>query len=199
MKRKVLTFVMLAALTFLSACGAASTPTLSAADAANTAVALAWTELAMTQAALPTATPIPPTSTPLPTDTPFPTFTPAPTLAVNVPAASPTSGANPCNEPMPPSTSGAKTQVKFVNKSDGLVSLSFGLTQKNDVGECGIYGYTIGPNQSASVEVLTGCYWAFAYVTVGQKTSTAKSPDNICLEAGVTRGVTITTEWIGVD
>jgi hypothetical protein len=197
MKRKVLTLISMVSILALAACGPAPTPTMNAADVANTAVAIAWTSLAMTQAALPTATA---TFTPLPTDTPLPTFTPIPlpTLAVNNFNASPTPSTNPCNEPMPPKTNGTKVQVKFVNKSGGIADLSFGLIEKNDLGECGIYGFRLGIFDAPVVEVLTGCYWAFAYIS-GQKTSTAKSVQNICLEAGEMRGVTITSEVIGFD
>jgi len=181
----------------LAACGPAPTPTMSGADIANTAIAVAWTQLAMTQAALPTATAtlVPPTPTLAPTSTPFPTLPPPPpTIAANA-----TSATDPCSQPIPPGTHGAKVQVRFVNKSGGRADLSFGMTQKNDVNECGIYGFTIGANQIDTVEVLTGCYWAFAYITGQRKTSTAKSRVNICLSAGDVRGITITSEVIGFD
>ena len=196
MNKKLVYVVSILIILTIAACGPAPEPTLSGADVANTAIAIAWTELAMTQAALPTATAtlVPPTPTLMPTSTPFPTLPPAlPTIDVNA-----TSVADPCNEPMPAITKGTKVQVRFVNKSGGIVDLSFGLTQKNELGECGIYGFRVGEHESPVVEVLTGCYWAFAYVT-GRKTSTAKSINDICLEAGEMRGITITSEVIGFD
>jgi len=76
----------------IAACGPA-TPTVSTIDIQNTAVAAAWTDIAMTEAALPTATPVPFTPTPTiqPTATIpwiiFGTLTPTPipsTVTVNV-------------------------------------------------------------------------------------------------------------------
>ena len=68
----------------LSACGPEPEPTMSAADVQGTAVAAAWTMVAETQAAIPTATPIPPTETPLPTALPTNTIAPLelPTQAI---------------------------------------------------------------------------------------------------------------------
>ena len=54
MKRKALTFTTILIVVVLSACGSASTPTVSPADMANTAIAAAWTEVNLTQAAMPT-------------------------------------------------------------------------------------------------------------------------------------------------
>jgi hypothetical protein len=195
MKRRLLAVTTILIIAALTACGPAPTPTMSSADLANTAVALAWTGVAMTQAALPTATA---TFTPLPTDTPFPTATPMPppTIAVNVAAA--TATADLCNQPIPAKTVGAKTQIRFVNKSGGRADLSIGLLGKNDQGECGIYSFTIGEHESPVVEVLTGCYWAYAYI-YGQKVSNAKNTAPICVEAGQLRGVSITSEFIGFD
>lgn len=194
MKRKALTFTTILIVVALSACGTASTPTVSPADMASTAIAAAWTEVALTQAALPTATasPIPPT--PTLTFTPFPT--PIPQPLVIAPTA--TSSVNPCNQPIPNPSKGTKTKVKFVNESKGTVQLAFGMIQKNDMGECGTYNFTFGESESPTVDVLTGCYWAFAWIT-GKKPSTARSTNNICVDASAIRGITITAEWIGID
>jgi hypothetical protein len=196
MKRKALTFTTILIVVALSACGTASTPTVSPADMANTAIALAWTEVAMTQAAIPTATasPIPPT--PTLTFTPFPTPTPQPLVI----APSATSGVDPCNLPIPNPAFGTKTKVKFVNESKGSVHLSFGMLQKNELGECGTYDFYMGASESPTVDVLTGCYWAYASIAgPGSKNSTAKSTNNICIDASETRGITITSEWVGID
>jgi hypothetical protein len=194
MNKKYPIILTLITLTIISACGPAPTPTISPLDLQNTAIALAWTEVAMTQAALPTATasPIPPTPTLTLTPFPTPTFQPL----VNAPSA--TSSVDPCNLPIPIPVYGTKTKVKFVNESNGSVQLSFGMTQKNEIGECGTYSFTMGESESPTVEVLTGCYWAFAWVS-GRKSSTARSTTNICVDASAIRGVTITSEWIGID
>ena len=194
MKKKFLSLVSALIILSLVSCGTASTPTVSPADMANTAIAAAWTEVNLTQAAMPTATasPIPPT--PTLTFTPFPTPTPQPLLIVS----SATSSVDPCNQPIPIPSKGTKTKVKFVNESHGTVQLAFGMTQKNDMGECGIYSFTMGPNESPTVDVLTGCYWAYAWIT-GKKPSTARSRKDICVSANTIRGITITAEWIGID
>ncbi|MCJ7432559.1 MAG: hypothetical protein MUO77_03635 [Anaerolineales bacterium] len=194
MKREFLYVVSMLMIIVLAACGPAPTPTVSPMDLQNTAVALAWTEIAMTQAALPTATatPIPPT--PTLTFTPFPT----PTFQPLVIAPSATSSVDPCGLPIPSPVNGTKTKVKFVNESKGTVTLSFAMTQKNELGECGTYSFNMGESESPTEEVLTGCYTALAWIT-GKKPSIARSTNYICVDASATRGITITSEWIGID
>ncbi len=68
--------VVVALAMILSACGAEATPAVNPIDVQNTAVAAAFTMVAETQAAIPTATPLPPTETPSPT--PMPTDTEIP-------------------------------------------------------------------------------------------------------------------------
>jgi len=70
---KKIFIIMLVSIFLLSACGPEPEPTMSAEEVQGTAVAAAWTMVAETQAAIPTATPIPPTETPPPT--PIPTNT----------------------------------------------------------------------------------------------------------------------------
>ena len=75
MKRNVsvigVLFILLA-----SACGPQASPTPNAADVQQTAEAAAFTMVAETQQALPTATIVPPTE--IPSETPFPSVTPLP-------------------------------------------------------------------------------------------------------------------------
>ena len=195
MNKKLLYVLLILIIPTLSACGTASTPTVSPADMANTAIALAWTNVAMTQASLPTAT-----ATPIP-PTPTLTFTPLPipTLQPLVFAPTATSNVDPCNLPIRLPVKGTTTKVKFVNESKGSVHLSFGMIQKNDVGECGTYDFYMGASESPIADVLTGCYWAYAVIT-GRKSSNAKSPDNICLSySTTTRGITITSETVAIN
>ena len=80
-----------------TACGAQATPTANPVDIQHTAEAAAFTMVAQTQESLPSATPLPPTNTPIPTivatNTPLPTLTPdglgtaLPTAAGITPAA----------------------------------------------------------------------------------------------------------------
>jgi hypothetical protein len=184
--------VIALAMIALTACGPAATPTLSADEFAATALADAFTQVAMTQAALPTETAVP-TVTPLPTATLFPTLAPATFTAIPATAA-----ANPCEGPPPTAPQGDTAQVKLVNKSKGQVSLSFGMYQANSLGECGIYSFSMGIFDAPTVTVLAGCYWGYAWIT-GDKPSIAKSTNAICVSSGGSVSVTIGTEWIGVD
>ena len=198
--RKPFYIVAAVIIVLASACGPAPEPTPSILEIQDTAVALALTSVAITKAALPTATPVP-TQIPTLAETPTPVPTLQPLVSPTSPvAAVPTATqANPCNEPPPAEPKGTTVQVRFVNKSKGMVSLSFGMLQENDEGECGTYSFSIGPQTSPEVTVLAGCYWGYAWIT-GTEPSIAKSPYNICLtDTSQTRGVTITKETIGFD
>ena len=177
MNKKFPTILSLLIITILSACGPAPTPTLSVADLQAAAAAAAWIAVTQTQAAMPTATatPVPPTATI--TFTPLPTFTPPPTF---VPATA-TSAESACNQPPPVVSKGTLVPVKFVNSSGGRVNLSFGMNSPNTHGECVTYSYTLGEFDSPVVNVLAGCYWAYAWVE-GSKPSTAQSLELLCLD-----------------
>ena len=196
MTKKFLYLTLILIMLALAACGPAPEPTLNAGDLANTAVAEAWIAVTLTQAALPTntATPIPPTPTPLPTVTPFPTLPP---VLATVPSA--TAATNPCNMPPPIDAQGAKVKVKFVNKSKGTATVAFGMEAENPDGECGTYSFTFADNQSTVVEVLAGCYWAYGWIS-GSEPSTAQSIESLCFtDPGQIRGLTIGKEVIGFD
>jgi hypothetical protein len=193
MKRKFLSVLTLLALASLSACGPAPEPTLSADEIAATALANAFTQVVLTQAALPTATVLP-TDTPLPTATLAPTLPPLPSP---IPASS-TPAADPCQGVPPLVPKGDTAQVKFVNKSKGQVNLSFGMNPANSLGECGIYSISMGIYDSPTVTVLAGCYWGYAWVE-GNEPSTAQTTGAICLSAGQSISVSIGAEVIGVD
>ena len=200
MTRKLFYFVATVVTLLVSACGPAPEPTPSILEIQDTAVALALTSVAITKAALPTETPVP-TQVPTlaETSTPFPTLAPlaSPTSpAVAVPTNTQT---DPCNEPPPAEPKGKMVRVRFVNKSKGMVNLSFGMMKENEKGECGTYSFTIGPQTSPEVEVLAGCYWGYAWIT-GTEPSIARSSSAICLtDPNRVRGVTITKESIGFD
>lgn len=186
----------------LAACGPTATPTMNPADVQGTAVAAAWTVVAMTQAAIPTATPLPPTETPSPT--PLPTFTALPPTAAefptqavfsaptNIPVGGPT--ADPCNAPIAASAAGHPVKVNLLNKSSGTATLSLYL-QKTEFGECGIYSFVLGQGNN-KVTLLEGCYWAGAFIT-GPKHS-SKSFGNFCVtDPSHSWTVTIKDEVIG--
>ncbi len=197
MQSKFLFIGSIMTIILLAACGPAPEATPSIVEIQDTAVAMALTSLAVTKAALPTETPFP-TQTPTlaVTSTPFPTLVPPTSAAAAVPTIA---EVNPCNEPPPTEPKGTMVRVKFVNKSKGKASLSFGMLQENDKGECGTYNFTIGSKMSPEVTVLAGCYWGWAWIT-GTEPSIAKSITSICLtDPNQVRGVTITAEVIGFD
>jgi hypothetical protein len=179
-----------------SACGPAPAPTLSAGDVQGTAVANAWVAITQTQAAMPTATRTPNPPQPTITFTPLPTFTPYPTLAVPIATLPDTSAADPCDSPPPIDPKGEKVSIKFVNKSNGNVSLSFGMTQENSLKECGTYTFYIPKFDEPVVEVLAGCYWGFGWVN-GKEPSTARNPEVLCVtDNSKTIAIWITPELI---
>jgi hypothetical protein len=195
MKKKYLTILSILIIAVVSACGPAPAPTLSVADIQGTAIADAWNAMTMTQAAIPTATqtPIPPTATlaPLPTAT----LLLVPTLAIVPVATLPdTSATDPCDEPPPAEPKGNLVKIKFVNKSEGNVSLSFGMVQENSLKECGTYSFYLAKFDEPVVEVLAGCYWGFGWVD-GKVPSTAQTPDVLC----VTDTSKETAIWVTAD
>jgi hypothetical protein len=171
------------------------------ADAQGTAVAAAWTVVAMTQAAIPTATLIPPTETPSPTA--LPTFTPLPPptseafptqpVFVGLPTNPPVAGgptADACQNPISASAAGIKVKTRIINRSGGSVVLSLMLS-KTLFGECGIYHFNIEPKGAISVDLLEGSYQAGAFITGKQDT---KAFGNFYIRGPST--ITITAETI---
>jgi hypothetical protein len=170
----------------LSACGPAPEPTMSPADVQGTAMAGAQTMVAETQAAIPTATPIPPTEaptlTPLPTNTVPPLINltqstqsvggatqPAVTQAVGLPPTSvPTqsSGSNdPCNKPLT-TWDGESAQITLKNNTrpKGVVTAS--LFFRASFGECGYISAQF--DSTTTLRVPVGTFSAGAFVD-GQK------------------------------
>ena len=184
MKNKARHIILMFMVVALAACGPTPAPTMNPADAQGTAVAAAWTVVAMTEAAIPTATPIPPTEAPSPTA--LPTFTPLPPpttsansfptqpvyiAPTNPPGVSGGPTADACQKPVSASAEGPKVRTRIINQTDGSVVLSLYLS-KTLFGECGYYSFNIEPNASISAELLEGNYWAGAFVT-GKKDTKA--------------------------
>ena len=152
MTRKFMPILSVLLIGILAACGPAPTPGPSVTDVQNTAVALAWTGVALTQAALPTATPLLPTPLPLPTAAPLPSAVPeVPTLSGNF-AASATP--DPCSGPVDFKPQGDMVKVKLVNRSGGTVNLALGMIQPNSLGECGVYSFSISTYGAPVGEIL---------------------------------------------
>ena len=166
MKKILQISLVLAAL--LSACGPQGTPTMSAADVQGTAVAAAWTMVAMTEAAIPTATPIPPTNTPSPTLPP--TDTPLPPPTSSFPTALPTqnaSGTDTCVHPLNMGEAGPKHTTLIKNQSGGTINLSLTLYTPNAFGQCGSISWGgVAKNGSITVGLPAGYWFAYAWVTL---------------------------------
>jgi len=205
MKKVFSLVVTLTIVMALAACGPAPAPTLNATDMQSTAVVAAFTILAMTQAAIPTETPVPPTPVP-PTPTTEPaTLVALPTIALETPVIAPANNSNAsptpdCYQPAPPTKDlkGTTVQIKLVNKSDGPVNLSMGMYAPNEQGECYTFQFGISKKGSEVVTILSGCYWAGGYQN-GPKPSTPRV-DYICLtDTTKTRGLSINNNSIGFD
>lgn len=169
MKRQIWAGVAILSL-LLSACGNTPVePTKSAEEIQATAVAMAMTMIAETQAAIPTDTMVPPTDTPvptaIPTETPIPTATvdmaiASPTIIPTVTSqpASPTPNADPCNKALtawegPSATLNILYEYKPQGKDDKVVVSLWVMT---DLGECGFLSdLSTGP---------VGNYSAAAYI-----------------------------------
>lgn len=170
----------------LSACGAEATPTVNPEYIKATANAMVYAMLTETQAAMPTFTSVPPTSTAtlLPTETPtlIPTteIVESPTLitvATNTQAVSSTEDA--CNHPL---GSWGANDVKFtvtntVPKSTAVLSL-YVLTE---TGECGYLSFS-NITKSSGGTIPAGCYSAFAWVDGAKKDFSAGT--NFCVTGG---------------
>ena len=150
----------------ISGCAAEAPPTINAADVQSTAVAAAFTMVAQTQAAIPTATPLPPTETP--TQTPLPTDTPIslPTLEVTATtAAAGNSGGDPCATRVLSSPRGRETIIRIVNTTRAAITVSLYLNETAGQGECGYRAYNLSrANDVVITDLVQGCYnlWAWS-------------------------------------
>lgn len=157
-----------------TACAAEpAVPTMSPEEVQGTAIAGALTIVAETQAAIPTATPLPPTETPSPT--PLPTFTlePSPTVDFSViptatQAPSTTSG-NPCDGLLNVAEAGPQSNIRLVNETTkGTVSVSLKLTTQNAFAQCGSLPtnpITLAPKGSTTISIPKGDYFVYALIT----------------------------------
>jgi hypothetical protein len=181
---KKLFTIMFAGAFLFSACGPEAEPTMSAADVQGTAVAAAWTIVAETQAAIPTATPIPPTDTPVPTSPPvlLPTQ-PISVLPTNTVSSQTTTSGDICNDYkhiIPEGADGPRATIKMVNEYNVPATISIYLN-KTPFGECGYRSYQLGKNGGSVVASLPqGCYSAWAWSTDPKKSFNA-SGSGMCI------------------
>ena len=155
-----------------SACGAPSapaTPTVNAVDIQNTVIAAALTVVAETQAAIPTATPPPPTATFTNTPVATSTLPPLPTLDgtfTSVPSSnSGGNGDDPCiNKVLPALLEGIPVRMRVDNSTRATVSVSVYLQQATPQSECGYRSYTLEPGQFVVINnLIEGCYTLWAW------------------------------------
>jgi hypothetical protein len=174
MKRNALIIGVVLSL-FVSACGAQATPTVNPVDIQHTAEAAAFTMVAQTQAAIPSATQLPPTEAP--TQTPLPSLTPitSPTLdgqnstpigltvtpQTNIPTFTPQasgSGTDPCNQALT-AWQGPSANLNIVNETRPRGTIILSLYVVTELGQCG-YLYVTGDSITGPV----GQYSAGAFV-----------------------------------
>jgi hypothetical protein len=185
----ILTLILAITLS-LSACGAGSpqaSPTINAVDLQRTVAAAAFTVIAETKAAIPTATP---TLTATFTNTPAPTATvpplPPSQLTLTPPASGNSGGGDPCiYKTLPPTLQGEPVRMRIDNSTRATVSVSVYLQQASPQGVCGYRGYTLAPGEFIVLnDLVVGCYtlWAWdpnpdTYFIVTNGTSCIDSSD----------------------
>ena len=147
----------------VSACGTKATPTINPIDLQSTAVAAAFTVVAETQAAIPTATPTTTsTNTPVfiaslpPLPTLGPTFTPMPGNS---------NAGDPCiNQPLPASLTGQMIKIRIDNPTKATIMVSFNLQKGSSQSVCGYRGYSLTAGQSLVINnLIVGCYSVWAW------------------------------------
>ena len=172
MKRSMFVFLSVFVIAALSACAPKGTPTPSVADLQATAMANAQTQIALTAASIPTATPLPPT--PMPTAIPVqptvivqqPVVAPPTQPAVLAPAAAIPGDASATAED---ECGGPLVDVTFNNTTDGDLSLYL-YSYKTEFG-CGVGNVSLEPLESTTISVPKGCYDFYGWIT-GPKDST---------------------------
>ena len=154
----------------ISACGTAGapvTPGINAVDIQNTVAAAAFTVVAETQSAIPTATPPPPTgtftATPAPTNTFLPLSSPGVTFTP-LPNANSGGGDQCINKVLPGSLKGEPIKMRIDNSTKATLSVSVYLQQNGPQGECGYRSYTLEPGQVIVInDLIEGCYTLWAW------------------------------------
>ena len=169
MKRFSIPTLALIATLIVSACGASpqAVPTINPVDLQVIALAAAYTIVAETQAAIPTAT-LPSPTTAI-TNTPAFTATtpPLPTLGATFvpgPVANPNAG-DPCiNKTMPDKLTGKTIKIRIDNPTKSTINLTVYLQSGNPQGVCGYRGYTLTAGGSLVItDLVEGCYSLWAW------------------------------------
>ena len=169
MKRSSIFSLLFMITLMATACGPRppqAAPTVNPVDLQSTVAAAAFTVIAETQAAIPTATPLPPTATFTNTPLPTPTFLPLPSEGTLTPIPSGNSaGEDPClTKVLPPTLQGEPIRIRVDNSTRATVSLSVYLNQAGPNGECGYRSYTLAPGEYVVINNLVeACYTLWAW------------------------------------
>jgi hypothetical protein len=131
----------------------------------STAAAVALTMFAGTQAALPTATPIPPTETP--TNTPAPTNTFLPVSSLTAAATVNAEGADPCEDKvLPPVLEGKTVKLRINNSTKATVNVSVYLNRTIPPAVCGYRAYVLEPGNALVInDMVEGCFTLWAWMS----------------------------------
>jgi hypothetical protein len=157
---------------FITACGPQGTPTLAPAEVEGTAVSSAWTVVAMTQLAIPTASPTPlPTFTPLP----LPTLESTPLVLATATQQAAGSSGGTCDGLMNVGEAGPKSNIRLENESGGVATVSLWLGTPNAFGQCGfIPGITpLAKGEKRVLSIPKGEYYAYALIALGGNSSSS--------------------------
>jgi len=191
MKRSFIPTLFLTIALLISGCGGQAAPTAAPIDFQGTVAAAAFTVIAETQAAIPTATPIPPTATF--TDTPLPTLTSIPlpsTGATFTPASNGNSGgSDPCiNKTLPNTLQGKPIRIRLNNSTKAKLSVTVYLNQTGPQSVCGYRSYTIDPQQSIVLnDLVEGCYTIWAW---------NPDPDTYFIATNGTNCLDVSDSWV---
>jgi len=150
----------------LSACGAqaAPPPTVDPVELQGTMAAAALTIVAGTQAAIPTATPLPATATL--TDTPAVTDTipPLPPGVTLTPVVNDNASEDCVNKVLPETLHGETIKIRINNGTKVSMRVSVYLNQNGPQGQCGYRAFNLEPGQFMVMDDLVeGCYTLFAW------------------------------------
>jgi hypothetical protein len=164
MKRfSILTLILMITL-IISACGTEAPPTVNA-DLPSTAAVVALTMIAETQAAIPTATPVPPTETATNTPLPLPTNTFLPLSLLTQTPNGDSESADPCeNKVLPPVLEGKTVKIRINNSTKVTVNVSVYLNRTIPPIVCGYRAYVLEPGNSLVInDMVEGCFTLWAW------------------------------------
>jgi hypothetical protein len=191
MKRFLIPTLFVILTLLISGCGGQPAPTAAPIDFEGTVAAAAFTVIAETQEALPTATPIPPTATFTETSLPTLTSIPLPSAEVTTTPASSgnAGGSDPCvNKTLPNTLQGNPIRIRLNNSTKAKLSVTVYLNQTVPQSVCGYRSYTIDPQQSLVLnDLVEGCYTIWAW---------NPDPDTYFIATNGTNCLDVSDSWV---